>query len=473
MADPTASPYFQHKRRRIACSPYSESPYFVKSASSSWGSVKSLGPLLFCLSATNAETAVRDCTKSPATCEVCATFIACAMRHFDCCPVFREHWKRQPYSRRSADDHDVRSASIEHAHANMYIPLDVAGSASKCCWELAEEILQQAVRHLCSYRCYMRAYSPYREWFALRKRLIQEQTGESIVTSLNGWRCILLLQSSVTTGSVTGDSNSSSRSYETYLPRTAFVNPDDEVFPNSSAAVNHLRKLKLSELSLDSDRNPKLRQGQRLLPKAMAFGSCIDATDTRPQTEPATFDRRVIGTPYGLLEELFANDPWKLLLSTIFLNRTSRVQVDTVLHAFFKLWPTASDVIAETNREKMSMLLQPMGMRHRRAAGVVRFSNEYLALLSRTKASACSDEKVTVEKAGPGDSTTDPNSSQPGYTWTRDDILSLFYCGEYACDAYQLFIQRNWNIDPLDHALKAYAEFQRGQQHKGKSARVN
>jgi hypothetical protein len=104
----------------------------------------------------------------------------------------------------------------------------------------------------------------------------------------------------------------------------------------------------------------------------------------------------------------------------------------------------------------MSLLLQPMGMRHRRAAGIVRFSNDYLALLSSTQSTLtapCSND--TINDVGP---------IQPGHAWTRDDIMGLFYCGEYAYAAYQLFIQRNWDVDPPDHALKAYAEFQRGQQ---------
>ena len=56
--------------------------------------------------------------------------------------------------------------------------------------------------------------------------------------------------------------------------------------------------------------------------------------------------------------------------------------------------------------------------------------------------------------------------SEHPLSWTRKDILGLYYCGEYAYAAYQIFIQRNWNIDPPDHALKAYVEFQRGRTHK-------
>ena len=44
-------------------------------------------------------------------------------------------------------------------------------------------------------------------------------------------------------------------------------------------------------------------------------------------------------SPFGLLEELFLDDPWKLLVSTICLNVTTRQQVDKVIHIYLQRWP--------------------------------------------------------------------------------------------------------------------------------------
>jgi hypothetical protein len=462
--DPCVSPYFRPKHRQVVtCSPYSESPYFVKSASSSWGSVESLGPLLFTLEGADVETLTTKCEKNPEACKVCTACIASATLHFICCPEFRDRWNqnRPGSSSWRVVDRDVHMQSPPSLDAPSYDkpPVGTAGNSNccRCCWEIAEERLQYSARHLCRYRCYMRAYAPYRDWFALRKALIQEQTGASIDTLLTGWRCILLLQSPETAATVAGSSNSNYQGFETYLPRTAYVDAVGKVFMNSSAAMKHFRKVGQWKGSLESLRKRKRGIGSNLFPRAIAFESCVDTKNCTLRTKSPTFGRRLVtATPYGLLEELFDNDPWRLLLSTIFLNRTSRVQVDTVLLEFLKKWPTPWDVIAETNVEEISLLLRPMGMCHKRAAGVIRFSSDYLALLSRTN--TVPEEQRT---AGTICKNHDPGQ-HPWDAWTSDDIHGLFYCGEYSYAAFQLFIQRNWNIDPPDHALKAYAEFQRG-----------
>jgi endonuclease III len=140
-----------------------------------------------------------------------------------------------------------------------------------------------------------------------------------------------------------------------------------------------------------------------------------------------------VTSPFGLLEELFSDNPWNLLLSTILLNRTSRVQVDVVLNEFLAKWPSPESVAA-ADWEEISLVIRPLGIRHRRAKGLIRFSRDYL-----TKIKACS-----------------------AATMTREDILSLHHCGDYAYDAYRIFIQRNVSTLCADHALQDYVEYQRG-----------
>lgn len=150
----------------------------------------------------------------------------------------------------------------------------------------------------------------------------------------------------------------------------------------------------------------------------------------RPLLKPLK-DRR---SPLGLIEELFCDDPWRLLLSTILLNRTSRVQLDAVLHRFLSKWPTPQSVV-DANWEEISSVIAPLGIRHRRAKGLIRFSRDFLSCVAET---SC--------------------------LLTRGQVLSLYYCGDYACDAYQIFIQGNINVLATDHALQDYIEYQRGAQ---------
>jgi hypothetical protein len=168
-----------------------------------------------------------------------------------------------------------------------------------------------------------------------------------------------------------------------------------------------------------------------------------------------------VSTPFGLLEELFGNDPWRLFLSAILLNRTSRVQVDTIMFDFLAEWPSA-DAAAGADAARMCVVVRALGIRFRRAAGIIRFSKEYLALLEH-KINKCGS-------TGTGRSKIDADiDREAAYNLTRDDVMNLYYCGDYAYAAYKLFIQRVYSIDPTDHALKAYAQYQRGFQSASKT----
>jgi adenine-specific DNA glycosylase len=147
-----------------------------------------------------------------------------------------------------------------------------------------------------------------------------------------------------------------------------------------------------------------------------------------------------VTSPFGLLEELFVDNPWLLLLSTILLNRTSRVQVDVVLHEFLVKWPSPESVAA-ADWEEISRVIRPLGIRNRRAKGLIRFSRDYLTKLQGGNVA----------------------------TMTREDIMSLHHCGEYAYDAYRIFIQRNVSTLCADHALQDYVEYQRGALLEGTS----
>jgi len=473
--DETVSPHFHQqqprtssKNKRRRCSPStssSSSPessaYFRQSASSAFGAANTLGSLLVCLSAANRSGSSTKLKEEEESC--CAVVEAeqheieeAAKRHFHSCPIFQERW--------------------DHHQQNLHLSADES-------WEaLLDERLQWAVRHLCPCKCYMRAYAPYRDWWALRQRLgsagTEERAGDAVVSVdslLRGWSCILLPQPSAAAAAAAAESADKSVVTPTsaYLPRTAFVNPEGRQFGTATEVLRYLRTQQQQQQQARDVVHTMAAQGTSTLhnlfrivtplaktePNQVDFPPLLSAFPMKTGSQCTTPSTTSIRTPYGLLEELFCDDPWRLLLSTIFLNRTSRVQVDAVLHAFLREWPTAQSVVdevddcysttmmtttttsASSGREdsKMSRLIQSMGMRHRRAAGIVRFSREYLALLqSRTGRTAA-------------------------FEFTHSDILGLYYCGKYACAAYQIFIQRRWDeVDPPDHALKVYVEFQRG-----------
>jgi len=150
-----------------------------------------------------------------------------------------------------------------------------------------------------------------------------------------------------------------------------------------------------------------------------------------------------VRSPFGLLEELFHDDPWRLLLSTILLNRTTRAQVDVVLHKFLLKWPTATAVI-NASWEEIRDIIRSLGICHRRAKALIRFSKDYLE---------CIEQKKKIENLPKGTAE---------FQLSREEILSFHNCGVYAYDAYQIFIRKLVGIVSTDHALQDYVEYQRG-----------
>ncbi|XP_021104484.1 methyl-CpG-binding domain protein 4 isoform X2 [Heterocephalus glaber] len=82
-------------------------------------------------------------------------------------------------------------------------------------------------------------------------------------------------------------------------------------------------------------------------------------------------------SPFNLVQETLFHDPWKLLIATIFLNRTSGKMAIPVLWEFLEKYPSAEAARAANWRD-VSELLKPLGLYELRAKTIVKFSDEYL-----------------------------------------------------------------------------------------------
>uniref|UniRef100_A0A8P4G1M3 Methyl-CpG-binding domain protein 4 n=1 Tax=Dicentrarchus labrax TaxID=13489 RepID=A0A8P4G1M3_DICLA len=124
-------------------------------------------------------------------------------------------------------------------------------------------------------------------------------------------------------------------------------------------------------------------------------------------------------SPYHLVQETLFHDPWKLLVATIFLNKTSGKMAIPVLWQFFELYPSA-EVTREADWKPMSELMKPLGLYELRAKTLVRFSDEYL-----TK------------------------------QWRYP--IELHGIGKYGNDSYRIFCVGEWRqVTPEDHMLNKY-----------------
>lgn len=124
---------------------------------------------------------------------------------------------------------------------------------------------------------------------------------------------------------------------------------------------------------------------------------------------------------FGLIQERYWPDGWKILVCCLCLNLTTRKQMEPVVDILFKRWPTPKD-LASAPDDELEEMIKTLGMQKKRTQTLKRMSSEYLA----------------------GD-------------WKN--ARELHGCGKYADDAYRIFMLGEWRaVEPKDHALTDYHE---------------
>ncbi|XP_061701567.1 methyl-CpG-binding domain protein 4 [Syngnathoides biaculeatus] len=124
-------------------------------------------------------------------------------------------------------------------------------------------------------------------------------------------------------------------------------------------------------------------------------------------------------SPFNLVQETLFHDTWKLLVATIFLNKTSGKMAIPVLWKFFELYPCA-EAARRADAEAVSELLKPLGLFELRAKIIIRFSDEYLSKRWRYP-------------------------------------IELHGIGKYGNDSYRIFCVEEWRrVTPDDHMLNKY-----------------
>ncbi|XP_060787563.1 methyl-CpG-binding domain protein 4 isoform X1 [Neoarius graeffei] len=124
-------------------------------------------------------------------------------------------------------------------------------------------------------------------------------------------------------------------------------------------------------------------------------------------------------SPFKLVQETLFHDPWKLLVATIFLNKTSGKLAIPMLWQFFERYPSA-EVTRASDWKPLADLMHPLGLNALRAKTIIRFSDEFLTKSWRY-----------------------PNE--------------LYGIGKYGNDSYRIFCVGEWReVTPEDHKLNKY-----------------
>ncbi|XP_037629864.1 methyl-CpG-binding domain protein 4 [Sebastes umbrosus] len=127
-------------------------------------------------------------------------------------------------------------------------------------------------------------------------------------------------------------------------------------------------------------------------------------------------------SPYNLVQETLFHDPWKLLVATIFLNKTTGKMAIPVLWQFFEQYPSP-EVTREADWKPLCELMKPLGLYELRSKSIIRFSDEYL-------------------------------NKQWRYP------IELHGIGKYGNDSYRIFCVGEWReVKPEDHMLNKYHDW--------------
>ena len=118
-----------------------------------------------------------------------------------------------------------------------------------------------------------------------------------------------------------------------------------------------------------------------------------------------------------LLQEIYQDDPWKMMVCCILLNLTKRQQVDIIRQELFQMYPTPYTMV-NSDEYYLSHLLQPLGLYNKRAQTLKKFSQDYIN----------------------------------GF----NDIQECYGVGQYGRDSWTIFQENNTNITSKDKVLTKY-----------------
>ena len=118
-----------------------------------------------------------------------------------------------------------------------------------------------------------------------------------------------------------------------------------------------------------------------------------------------------------LLQEIYRDDGWKMLVCCMLVNLTNRKQVDVIRDELFKRYATPKDMM-NADESELAQLLQPLGLYNRRAKSLKKMSE--------------------------------------GYVKGFKSVDELYGVGEYAKDSWEIFQNNNKKVKPTDKVLQEY-----------------
>ncbi|MCI4381085.1 hypothetical protein PGIGA_G00247540 [Pangasianodon gigas] len=174
-------------------------------------------------------------------------------------------------------------------------------------------------------------------------------------------------------------------------------------------------------------------------------------------------------SPFKLVQETLFHDPWKLLVATIFLNRTTGKLAIPMLWQFFERYPSA-EVTRASDWKPLADLMQPLGLNALRAKTIIRFSGklaipmlwQFFERYPSAEVTRASDWKPLADLMQPLGlnalrAKTIIRFSDEYLTKSWRYPSELYGIGKYGNDSYRIFCVGEWReVTPNDHKLNKY-----------------
>jgi len=158
-----------------------------------------------------------------------------------------------------------------------------------------------------------------------------------------------------------------------------------------------------------------------------------------------------------LIQESVADDPWKLLIAVMLLNKTWGKQAIPVFWDILDRWETP-EALSQANPLDVKPFIQPLGLHETRSKRMIELSKQYIAdpprmdVLRPTKAYL-----VPVKPSLMGEPSVIVREKYP-----PTPISHLSGCGPYALDSYRIFCMPGdeWkSVMPADKELIKYMKW--------------
>ena len=118
-----------------------------------------------------------------------------------------------------------------------------------------------------------------------------------------------------------------------------------------------------------------------------------------------------------LLQEIYQDNGWKMLVCCMLVNVTNRKQVDIVRNELFTKYPTPEDMMKAEHSELVE-IIKPLGLYNTRAERLIKMSE--------------------------------------GYVNGFNSVDELYGIGQYAKDSWEIFQNNNLSVKPTDKVLQEY-----------------